>query len=147
MTYFDSGYLVKCYVPEPGSAEVRALAVRLEHIACSEFGRMELHAALHRKLREGAVSRSDLDVVFRQIDLDERGRLWAWLPLTERIMADVAAAFRVLPESVFLKTGDAVHLATAKAYSFTELWSGDARLIAAAAHLGIAGRSVVARSP
>ena len=90
------------------------------------------------------MSRSDLDVVFRQIDLDESERLWAWLPLTERIMADVEAAFRALPESVFLRTGDAVHLATAKAYSFSELWSGDVRLVAAAAHLGIAGRSVAA---
>ncbi len=142
MTYFDSGYLAKCYVEERGSAEVRALARERDRIACSEYGRLELHAALHRKLREGFLTRAELEAVFRQLELDERERLWTWLPLTDRVMADVASAFRELPESVFLRTGDAVHLVSARASAFTEIWSGDLRLVAAAPHFALVGRSV-----
>jgi predicted nucleic acid-binding protein len=142
MTYFDTGYLAKCCIDEEHSEEVRALARQSERIACSEYGRMELHAALHRKLREGAITRGQLDTVFRQIDLDERERVWTWLPLTERIMAAVATAFRGLPESALLRTGDAVHLVTASTHAFDEVWSGDTRLLASAPHLGLIGRSV-----
>jgi hypothetical protein len=134
--------LAKCYLDEDGSAEVRALARNRDHIACSEYGRMELHAVLHRNLREGWIPRTQLDVLFRQLDLDEKERLWTWLPLTERVMAEVASAFRVLPESVFLRTGDAIHLATARMNAFTEIWSGDLRLLSAAPHFGLVGRRV-----
>jgi hypothetical protein len=68
MTYFDSGYLAKCYVEERGSTEVRTLARERDRIACSEYGRLELHAALHRKLREGHLTRAELEAVFRQLE-------------------------------------------------------------------------------
>jgi predicted nucleic acid-binding protein len=142
MTYFDSGYLAKCYVDELASTEVRVLARERDRIACSEYGRIELHAALHRKLREGSITRAHLDIVFRQLELDERERMWTWLPLTEKVIAGVAVAFRGLPESVYLRAGDAVHLVSARTYAFTEIWSGDLHLIAAAPHFGLAGRSV-----
>jgi uncharacterized protein len=141
MTYFDAGYIVKCYVNEAGSDEVRRLAGERDRIACSEFGRMELHSALHRKLREESLSREQLDVILRQLDLDESERLWTWLPLSERLMSDVASLYRALPPGVWLRTGDAIHLVSARMHSFDEIWSGDARLVAAAPHLGLAGRS------
>lgn len=47
MTYFDPGYIAKCYVAEAQSREVRALAEARDRIACSEFGRTELRSALH----------------------------------------------------------------------------------------------------
>ena len=146
MTYFDSGYLAKCYLDEEASAEVRSLARDRGHIACSQYGRMELHAALHRTLREGLITRAHLAVLFRQLDLDEEDKLWTWLPLTERVMSEVALAFRGLPDSVFLRTGDAVHLVTARANVLSEIWSGDLRLLSAAPYFGLVGRSVNAHS-
>ena len=142
MTYFDSGYLAKCYLDEDASAEVRSLARDRGQIACSEYGRMELHAALHRKLREGWITRAQLTVLFRQLDLDEEDKLWTWLPLTERVMPEVAFAFRGLPDSVFLRTGDAVHLVTARANALSEIWSGDLRLLSAAPYFGLVGHSI-----
>ncbi len=147
MTYFDTGYLAKCYLDEPASAAVRDLSAERERIACSVYGRMELLAAFHRKLREENLSRTQLEIVLRQLDLDEQQGLWSWLPLTDAIMQAVASIFRTLPPSVFLRTGDAIHLATARSQSLPEVWSGDARLIAAAPHFGLVGRSVSARQP
>jgi predicted nucleic acid-binding protein len=144
VTYFDTGYLAKCYLEEPGSVAVRELAGERERIACSAYGRMELLAAFHRKLREKSLSRAQLQIVLRQLDLDEEQGLWAWLPLTNAIMASVVSIFRTLPPSVFLRTADAIHLATARSESLPEVWSGDIRLIAAAPHFGLVGRSVSA---
>ena len=62
MTYFDTAYILKCYVKEHGWEQVRAFAHGRERIACSIYGRLELHAALHRKLREGEVTEQQLKV-------------------------------------------------------------------------------------
>ena len=35
MTYFDTAYVLKCYIQEPGSEQVRAFARGCERIACS----------------------------------------------------------------------------------------------------------------
>lgn len=142
MTYFDPGSIAKCYVAEAQSREVRALAEARDRIACSEFGRVELHSALHRKLREGVVTQEQFAIVLRQLDLDERAGLWTWLPVTPKVMSDVASCYRSLPASVWLRTGDAVHLVSARMHALEEIWSGDLRLIAAAAHFGLTGRSV-----
>jgi hypothetical protein len=80
MTYFDTAYMLKCYVEEPGWEQVRAFAGSCERIACSVYGRLELHAALHRKLREERLSERGLDVVLRQLNVDESVGLWEWLP-------------------------------------------------------------------
>lgn len=144
MTYFDTAYILKCYLPEQGSPEVRALARRRAWLACSVYGRLELHAALHRKLREGTLTGRQFEVVLHQFRMDEQARLWTWLPLTAAVMTAVTEAFGNLPRHVFLRTGDAVHLLTARENGFAEVYSSDRRLLAAAPVLGITGRNVLA---
>jgi hypothetical protein len=51
--YFDTSYLLRCYYDDPGYEAVRRLADQ-DQLACCGHGRVELAAALHRKLREGA---------------------------------------------------------------------------------------------
>jgi len=143
MIYFDTAYLLKCYVKETGWERVRALARQAESVACSAYGRMELHAALHRKLREGEVTGAQLEVIFRQMELDDSQRLWDWLPLTEFIIASVVDSLRMLPQSVFLRTADAVHLVTAKTSGFRDIYSNDIHLLAAAPRFGLAGKNVI----
>lgn len=143
MIYFDTAYLLKCYIKETGWEEVRALARKEESAACSAYGKMELHAALHRKLREGEVTGEQLTTIFRQIALDDSQRLWNWLSLTASIMASVIASFRTLPESVFVRTADAVHLVTAKITGFSDIYSNDTHLLAAAPHFGLEGKNII----
>lgn len=40
MTYFDTAYVLKCYVAEQGSREVQALARSRGRLACSVYGRL-----------------------------------------------------------------------------------------------------------
>jgi hypothetical protein len=92
---------------------------------------MELLAALHRKLREQVLSRRQFEIVLRQLDLDEEQGLWTWLPLTEAISAAVTASYRRLPSSVFVRTGDMIHLVTARDQTMTEIFSSETHILAA----------------
>lgn len=143
MIYFDTAYLLKCYVKEVGWQEVRALARQHDRVACSAYGRLELHAALHRKLRERELTRAQLATVFDQLELDDAQRLWNWLPLTEAIMASVTSLFRALPGTVFVRTADAIHLVTAMSHGFREVYSNDIHLLAAAPHFSLRGKNVI----
>ena len=144
MTYFDTAYILKCYVKEDGWQDVRALAQSRERIACSVYGRLELHAALHRKMRENDLTERQLDVVLRQFGVDDCAGIWTWLPLTTAIMTAVTTTFATLSRHVFLRTGDAVHLLTARQNGLDEVFSNDERLLAAAPEIGIVGRNVIA---
>ena len=44
---------------------------------------------------------------------------------------------------MFLRTGDAVHLLTARQNGLDEVFSNDERLLAAASEIGIVGRNVI----
>ena len=144
MTYFDTAYILKCYVKEDGWQDVRTLARSRERIACSVYGRLELHAALHRRMRENDLTERQLDVVLRQFGVDDRAGIWTWLPLTTAIMTAVTTTFATLSRHVFLRTGDAVHLFTARQNGLDEVFSNDERLLAAAPEIGIVGRNVIA---
>ena len=143
MIYFDTAYLLKCYIKEVGWEEVRALARQREMVACSAYGKMELHAGLHRKLREGEVTGIQLTTIFGQLELDESQRLWTWLSLTEFIMASVVDSFRTLPDRVFVRAVDAVHLVTAKTNGFSDIYSNDTHLLSAAPHFGLEGKNII----
>lgn len=146
MIYFDTAYILKCYVKEHGWKEVREFARGHDRIVCSVYGRLELHAALHRKLREGELTTMHLDIVLRQLSVDESTRLWEWIPLSAPVMTAVAETFSSLSRDVFLRTGDAVHLLSARAFGCDAVYSNDRNLLAAAPHVGMTGRDVIESS-
>ena len=143
MIYFDTAYILKCYVKEHGWERVREFACTHERIVCSVYGRLELHSALDRKLREGELTERQLDIVLRQLSVDESVRLWEWIPLSASIMTAVADTFASISRSVFLRIGDAVHLLSAREFGCTAVYSNDRHLLAAAPHVGMTGRDVV----
>lgn len=143
MIYFDTAYILKCYVKEHGWEKVREFACGHDRIVCSVYGRLELHAALHRKLREGELTSKHLDIILRQLRVDESVKLWEWLPLSGPVMAAIEDTFANLSRSVFLRTGDAVHLLSAREFGCTAVHSNDRHLLAAAPHVGMTGRDVI----
>jgi len=48
----------------------------------------------------------------------------------------------MLPRSLYLRAGDAVHLAAAQSAGFSEIWSNDRRVLEAAPAFGLTGKSV-----
>jgi predicted nucleic acid-binding protein len=73
---------------------------------------------------------------------DARNSVWYLLPLSERFLFRVESLVAALPASLYLRAGDAIHLAAAQSAGFEEIWSNDRRLLAAAPSFGLVGKSV-----
>ena len=125
MIYFDSSYLLKCHLAEPGHAAVRSLAQQRGPVACSVLGKTECRAALHRHRREGKLNAAQAGAVHQVMQADDAAGLWLWLPLTDEVIHTANRGFEQLPASVFLRPADALHLACAQRNGFTEGADGE----------------------
>ena len=137
MIYFDTAYLLKCYINETGSEAVRSLANEREQIACCEYGRAELFGALHRCLREKVIDTAYFGIAVEQFELDEQDHVWTWLPLTQEIMHNVVEAFKRLSPNIFLRTADAVHLQCAVLNDISQVFTNDKHMLIAGSHFGL----------
>lgn len=143
MTYFDTSYLAKCYLREPGANEVRALATAAPAIACCQIGEVELTSLFHRHLREGKIGAGELRIVVEQLLSDLADGLWTWLPLTPPLLAESSQVFHTLKPSVFLRAADAIHLTCARRNGIREVYSNDRHLLAACEAFGLAGINIL----
>jgi len=141
--YFDSNYILKCYLPEPGGRQVRELAAKPVAKSCSRIGRVEVLAALHRKLREGSLTRPQFKSVWANVLADEAAGVWTWLAYDGAVEHALEEAFFRLGAKVFLRTGDAIHLVTASLHGFRALYSHDKHVLSAASAFGLKGIDVV----
>jgi predicted nucleic acid-binding protein len=142
--YLDAAYIVRLYLPDPGFELVRNLVAHSPSKPASLIhGRAEVCAAMHRGFREGRMDAVQFATVFDQFEADCRWEKFDWLPLTDPVMAKIAASFRSLPAAQFLRAGDALHLASAAERGYAEIYSNDARLLAAAPHFGIRGVNII----
>ena len=142
MIYLDGSYIIKCYLDEPGTSEVLKL-VRSSHGRSSSLhGRLEFWSGVHRHLHEGNISRKQAHAVWQQFRTDERAGLWHWLALAETAVRRACDAFEKLDPKIFLRSGDALHLACAIENGFAEIYSGDRILLEAAIHFGLKGIAV-----
>jgi predicted nucleic acid-binding protein len=141
--YLDTCYILKCYLTERGSAEVRALTESADGLASCVLARVEFAAGVHRHLREGKLSEDDAAAVVRSFRHDENDGYWNWHGVTEKLLDDAAAAFEVLSATTFLRSADAIHLCCAKAAGYREIHSNDKHVLAAAGVFGLKAVDVV----
>ncbi len=142
MIYLDTSYIVKCYLNEPGTPEVLQLVQHNRGRNSALHARTEFWSAVHRHLRERNISMKQAHGVWRQFEREERAGLWHWLLLTEAVVRRACDAFEKLDPKLFLRSSDALHLASAAENGFSEIYSGDRVLLAAAAHFGLNAVSV-----
>jgi hypothetical protein len=62
---------------------------------------------------------------------------WTWLPLDSAIIEAASTTYTTLPETVFLRSADCLHLVTALHYNFAEIYTHDSHQIDAASALGL----------
>ena len=141
--YYDAAYLLKLQCVEAGAPEVRAHAATVKVLYCSLHGRGEFIAAAHRKTREGAATKAQFQALIAQLHADTAAGALQWLPITEAHIARVESIFLTAPTSTFLRAADALHLATAAEHGFTEIYSNDRHLLAAAPLFGLQGVNVI----
>jgi hypothetical protein len=140
--YLDTSYIAKFYLNEPGSPHVRELVRKADAIHSSLWAFAEFHAVLHRRVREGALPPGDARELARRFSRHMADGLWRLIPVTEALLRRCAALMLAAPRDLFLRTGDAVHLTTARELGEREVWTNDSHMLAAAAYFGLAGRSV-----
>jgi len=142
LIYFDTTYLVRLYFHDRGWDKVRTLAAT-NLIGSSAHGRAETVAALHRKLREGAISDAGFIMLMQQFEADCKADGFRWLPVSTAVIDRVVNAYSKLTSTIALRAADALHLACAAENGCREVYSNDIRLLAAATHFGLAGKDVI----
>jgi predicted nucleic acid-binding protein len=140
--YFDSAYLAKCYLEEPDSAKIREFVQTVEIVYSSALCLAEVSCSLHRAVRERIISKDHASYLRKAFSGHLSAGIVQLIPISESILRTVETVVVKLPSTIFLRAGDAVHLATAKHEGFSEIWSNDRHMLRAASNFGIAGRSV-----
>ena len=107
MTYLDTSALVKRFVSEAGSREIRSLLTGNEPIASATIAYAELYSGLTRRHREGALSQLQYRLARRRFERD-------WMALVKvELGAEILSSARGLIQRHSLRAFDAIHLASA----------------------------------
>jgi predicted nucleic acid-binding protein len=137
--YLDTSALVKLYLEEDGSAEVRASVEAAEAVCTSMVAYAEVHAALARAAREGRITEEERAQAAAEFRADWPE--YAVVQVTQRVV-DLAAE---LAAAHGLRGFDAIHLASAlvvraEARAEVRFLAWDERIDRAARAVGLAGR-------
>ncbi|MGI8604912.1 MAG: type II toxin-antitoxin system VapC family toxin [Verrucomicrobiales bacterium] len=143
MIYFDSTYIIKCYLAEPGSAQVLALAQAHPGRACAVHGRLEFFSGIKRHVREGNLSHARADAVLRQFLRDETSQLWLFLTVDRSLIEQTCTRLMAVPTNVLCRAADALHIVCAAENGFDTIYSNDRHLLTAAPHFGMSGVNVI----
>ena len=139
--YLDSAYVLKFYLNEADAPRVRSVIATADSLFTTAWAIAEVSCALHRKLRERQIDRAQHQEVLAAFLQHADDGLWTFVPVTDRVLRKLAATLAVIPTSVYLRSGDAVHLATAADLGQREIWTSDRHLLTPAPHFGLIGRS------
>ena len=137
MIFCDTSTAAKLYVPEAESEAVRLRLEAEDQVCLSDLARTELMAVFHRRWREGRWTREDCQTAIRQFTADDLGGFWTWLPLDTGMTTAAAQVYVGLPNGVFLRTGDCLHLVTALHHRFDTIHTHDRHQLHAAGALGL----------
>ena len=137
MIFCDTSAAAKLYVAEKESPAMRTLLESEDQVLVSELVRAELMAVFHRQLREKKWTRDRFMTSVRQFTNDDLGGFWTWLPLDSTVIESAAKIYTTLPDSVFLRSADCLHLVTALHHGFTDIYTYDVHQTDAAVALGL----------
>jgi predicted nucleic acid-binding protein len=137
--YFDSALIAKFYLNEPGRELVRHVARSAGGVVSSGIAVVEVSAAFHRKLREGAIEVRVLKALQGQFAHDLDAGLWRLVGPTEAVLREAQATFTRLDKSICVRSLDALHLVTARSERFDRIYSNDRHVLAAARRFGLHG--------
>ena len=146
MIYFDAAYIAKCYLNEPGADRVREVAYGADGLASCELARLEFASILKRHVREHHVTRPEMTAFLKDFEEDQQNGVWQWFGVTSDLLETARKAVLETPGTVFLRAGDALHLACAQEQGFEEVYTNDRHMLEAARYFRLAGVNVLTKS-
>lgn len=144
MIFFDSSYIVRCYLNEPGSRPVRELAETRGPIAACELARVEFYTAIHRHLIQGTLSANAAAQILDQFE-NETSR-WIWVQVDATLLERTSAMLRKSGPMTAVRALDAIHLVCAANNGCTEFYTHDRQQLHAAAVFGLNAKDVLPAS-
>ena len=94
--------------------------------------------------REHHLTRRELTAILKEFDEDEKGGVWQWFAVTSELLEKTRKAVLDIPGTIFVRSGDALHLACAgKKHGFQEIYTNDRRMLEAARHFNLTGVNVL----
>ncbi len=143
MLYFDTSYLVRLYIKDHGADVVRKLAAT-SRIASSFHGELETIAALHRAYREEPLTRIAYFELLDQFHDDSQAGSFHWLPAGKELVPKLEAGLSETPPPSSFSAPRMPFTSPAPAkMAFTEIYSHDARMLAAAPAFGLKAKNVI----
>jgi predicted nucleic acid-binding protein len=110
------------------------------------LARLEFASILKRHVRERHVRRREMTAILHDFEEDEQNGVWRWFRVTSDILEKARKAVLDLPTTVFLRSGDALHLAHAEEHGFQEVYTNDTHMLKAAPHFHLTGVDVLGES-
>lgn len=142
MSYWDTSALVKLYAPEPDSAVFEGHLHNPAHtVVSARVTLWEAWATFRRKEAEGGLAPDVARVLQGELLADLGAGEWRLIEAGDQVEAEfnqiVEVCYRRTPP-LFIRTFDAIHLASARVAGETEIVVTDKRLRDAAGLLGFA---------
>jgi len=141
MHYWDTSALAKLYIAEADSSQFSTHWARTGIITTSAFARWELYCVLSRKEADGSIPSGAAEIIFNEFLADVSHGLVALLPMQEaeenRFRHLVSRLYQSKP-SLFMRTLDVIHIATADLHGVSEFVSTDLNLRKCATAIGLA---------
>src|SRR2546425_13224745 len=135
--YLDSAYIVKFYVNESDSGVVRSAIRGADVLVSSMWAVGEVACAFHRHMRKGSLNRIQFRELLDAFRAHVAKGLWTLLQVNEAVLRRMTSMIRAAPANIYLRAGDAIHLASAQESGEPEIWTNDRHLLAAAPHFGV----------
>jgi predicted nucleic acid-binding protein len=142
--YFDAAYVAKCYLNEAGADRVREVAYGADGLASCELARLEFASILKRHVRERHVTRREMTAILKDFEEDEQNGVWQWFGVTPELVEKARTAVLAIPGTIFLRSGDALHLACAEDHGFQEVYTNDRHMLKGAQYFHLTGVNVLA---
>jgi predicted nucleic acid-binding protein len=129
---------VKLYLVEPDSAQFESLAL-ISPAVTGMIARHEMRTVFHRREAEGAIPAGAAASLYRRMTSDAASGVLRLQPDSDGVEREFGAVLETCfsqTPPVFIRTNDALHLASARMAGETEFVTADVRQQAAAQLLG-----------
>lgn len=140
MSYWDTSAVAKLYLQEADSAVFRSRAVQEAPLHTSHLTRHELRTVLLRRESEGAIQSGGAALLYQDFEEDIAAGLILIqheTPAMQQKFVKVLEQCFLATSPVFIRTNDALHIASSQVMQQTDFVTADNRQKAAAIHVGL----------